>query len=111
MMLRALSVVAALSLLACGPGPEAGPDLAAQIPVTIGQAYDRGGTRLPVVIENLTGRDQEYVQVTCAFYDDAGTLIESAFANWNNVPAGARVSSEVLPETRSAARIDCVPSL
>lgn len=100
-----------LVLTACGPSADA-PDPASQISVTVGRAYaDRGGARLPVEIENRTGNAQPYVKVTCAFYDEAGALLESAFTGWRDVAAGARVTAEVLPDTMSAARVDCVPSL
>ncbi|MGH6978205.1 MAG: FxLYD domain-containing protein [Brevundimonas sp.] len=109
-MKRALPLL--LLIAGCsGEAPTPTPSLKEQIPITIGKAYDRGGPRLPVEIENRTGRDLAYVQITCAFRDESGTLIESAIENWTDVPAGGRVSGEVLPEARTVASIDCVPSV
>lgn len=109
--MRLLATALGLLLAACG-SPADVPDPAAQVVVTVGQAYaDRGGTRLPVEIENKTGKAQPYIKVTCAFYDEAGALVESAFTGSRDVPAGARVTAEVLPDTLKAARVDCVPSL
>lgn len=108
--------VAALSvLLLCGceqPTQEpAKPPLATLVPITIGKAYaTRAGARVPVMAENLTGETLRYLKVTCALFDDQDVLIESVMTNWTAVPIGGRVSGELLPETMSAARMECVPS-
>ena len=40
------------------------------------------------VIQNNSGKDYDYLQITFTIYDAQGNVIDSAFANVNNVKAG-----------------------
>lgn len=85
-------------------------DLRASIPVEIGKAYYRSGTRIPVKITNLTGRAQSYILIECGIYAN-GELIETAQRIWNDVPAGETATGDLLPDATRADRVDCRPSI
>jgi len=85
-------------------------DLRVTIPVEIGKAYYRGGTRIPVKVMNLTGRDQSYILIECGIYAN-GELIETAQRIWNDVPAGEMATGDLLPNATKADRVDCRPSI
>ena len=40
------------------------------------------------VVQNNSGKDYDYLQITFTIYDAQGNVIDSAFANVNNVKAG-----------------------
>lgn len=40
------------------------------------------------VVQNNSGKDYDYLQITFTIYDEQGNVIDSAFANVNNVKAG-----------------------
>ena len=109
--MKKLAALAVLGMVGCNDPMSAAPpapDLRAQIPIEIGRAYDRGGTRIPVSVTNGTGEPQRYIKIECGLYLD-GALIETSDRIWTDVPAGETVTGDLLPDATKADRVDCRP--
>jgi len=52
--------------------------------------------RTPATVKNNVGRDLQYVEVFCSYYDAAGALLGYGMSNWSKVRAGDTVTGEVV---------------
>lgn len=110
--MRTLVCAAVLALAACEAATSSSTanevtDLNHLLPISFGEAYDRGGgTRVPVQVTNLTGRSHRYVHIECGFYRD-GALVGTEQRIWSDVKPSDVLTGELLPETNRADRIDC----
>lgn len=113
-LMKSYALALTLALVGCGPeAPSPGqdaPDIRQQILVQVGEAHDRGGTRIPVSAINYTGRRQPYILLECGLYL-GGRLIETTQISWANVEPGQTVTGSLLPDARKADRVDCRPSV
>lgn len=52
--------------------------------------------RTSITLTNNVGRDLQYVEVFCSYYDGGGTLLGYGMSNWAAVKAGDTLSGEVV---------------
>jgi len=52
--------------------------------------------RTSVTLTNNVGRDLQYVEVFCSYYEAAGDLLGYGMSNWSKVRAGDTVTGEVV---------------
>lgn len=84
---------------------QAAPD---RLDVVVGRGRREASyTMFPVTLSNQTGHDLVYAKVTCALYDKQGGLVGSAYTNWSNVLAFAKVSGEVSSRASNVSSAEC----